>query len=245
MGRVLVCALIAAASAVFGPWLTQPRSTPAGAPFAYEPPPGFIPASGAAVTEAAEAEGASVFVLEAASKRNFDGSPVDRMAALVRAVVHHSSKEMSVEEPDLAKLAADMPRVFEGTCAWTHRRHELRTRSDGARVGLIEGDCERTIDLELLGAPAHEVRARKLQLIFPDDTGTSIVTASYPTEQAARFEPLFEATIATARGVAVQAPAPKLSTRVAWAGAGGVLAWLAAALFVRRAPRGSAGKAGA
>src|SRR5262249_40300327 len=141
--------------------------------------------------------------------------------------------EMSIEEVDLAKLANEMAKAFEDTCAWTHRRHELRTRPDGGRVGLIEGDCNREMDLGHLGLPKQRLRSRKLQLMFQDDTGTSIVTYSYPTDQAARWEPLFEATIAKARGVAVRVPGPSTIVITGWAAAGAVLGWLATAIAFR------------
>ena len=148
-------------------------------------------------------------------------------------VLTHTEKQMSVEERDLAKLAEDMPAVFEN-CSWVHRRHELRTRSDGARVGIIEGDCDHDIELSHLGLPPKTIKQRKLQLMFPDDAGTTIVTASYPTEQATRWEPLFEATIAKAKGVATRVPPPPPWMYLAWGGAGLVLGWLAGALLAKK-----------
>src|SRR5690606_32994974 len=153
----------------------------------YEPPPGFVPLK----TSADDQKDAKVWGFEEAGP----GGPRPRGSedlglSAVRVVVHHSNKELSVEEADLAKLASEMAGAFEDTCTWVHRRHERRTRPDGARVGLIEGDCNREVDLEPLGLPRQRIRSRKLQLMFPDDTGTSIVTASYPTDQAARWEPL-------------------------------------------------------
>ena len=122
-----------------------------------------------------------------------------------------------------------MPKAFD-ECTWTHRRHETRTRSDGARVGLIEGDCSRSVDLGSFGLPSQKVRSRKLQLIFPDDEGTSILTASYPVEEAARWEPLLEATIESTRGVALRAPATAPVTYAGWALAGAVLGWFGTAI---------------
>jgi hypothetical protein len=152
----------------------------------------------------------------------------------VRAVVTHSNKEMAVDEVELARVTTEMAKAFEDVCQWEHRRHEMRVRPDGARVGLIDGDCDQEIDLGAFGLPKTKVRSRKLQLIFPDDSGTSIVTISYPTEQAARWEPVFEATIAKARGVATRVPSPPPWMYLAFGVAGAILAWLATALFARK-----------
>jgi hypothetical protein len=91
------------------------------------------------------------------------------------------------------------------------------------------------VDLTALGLPAQKVRSRKLQLMFPDDDGTSIVTASYAIDQAARWEPLFEATIGKARGVATRVASPPLVTSAAWGLSSGILVWLAMGLVRRRA----------
>lgn len=204
---------------------TTARPKDAGTTFAYEPPDGFKPADAHGMNLDATAK---VWTYD-------DGTPalMRGAASLPSVVVTHTDKQMSVEERDLAKLVEDMPSVFEN-CTWVHRRHELRTRADGARVGIIEGDCDREIDLSHLGLPPKTVKQRKLQLMFPDDAGTSIVTASYPTEQATRWEPLFEATIARAKGVATRVPAPPPWMYVAWGAAGLVLGWLAGALLAKR-----------
>lgn len=224
----MVCALVAGMAALIGPRVVGPANRSAGTPFVYEPPEGFVPAKD---VKGAESEGASVWIHEGAENKRFDGSIVDRKALATRIILNHSNKEMSVEEADLGKLVSEMPKAFEGMCNWVHRRHELRVRSDGARVGLIEGDCDREVDLSALGLPSQPVKMRKLQLMFPDDEGTSIVTASFPTDQASQWEPLLEASIGKAKGVATRAPAPAPWTYGAWAAAGGVLGWLAAALF--------------
>ncbi|MBX3203426.1 MAG: hypothetical protein KF764_00095 [Labilithrix sp.] len=231
MRRLVVCVILAALAAILGPRLVGPQSRSAKAPFAYDPPEGFVPAKD---VKAGEAEGAQVWVHEAADKKNFDGSLADRKALSTRIILTHSAKEMSVEAVDLAKLVEEMPKAFEGACTWKPRRHEMRTRADGARVGLIEGNCDREVDLSALGLPPQPVKMRKLQLMFPDDEGTSIVTASYPTDQATRWEPLVEATIGTARGVATRVPAPAPWTHGAWAAAGVVLGWLGTAILARK-----------
>jgi hypothetical protein len=167
------------------------------------------------------AEGAKVWIEDAGA---------DVAASRVRAVLSHSDKAMSVAEADLGQLATEMPKVFED-CTWVHRRHEMRLRADGARVGLIEGDCNHDVDLGAFGLPAQKLEERKLQLMFPDDTGTSIVTASYPVDQAPKWQPLFEASIGKATGVATRVPAPTPATQGGWAVAGVVLGWFASALL--------------
>lgn len=230
MRRLMICSLAVVLAAIIGPRLVGPQNRSAGAPFVYEPPESFVPAKGA---KGAGSE-AKVWVHEAAEKKNFDGSMADRKALSTRIVLSHSPKEMSVEERDLAKLVAEMPSAFEGVCTWVHRRHEMRVRADSARVGLIEGDCDREVDLSPFGLPPQSVKMRKLQLMFPDDAGTSIVTASYPTDQATRWEPLLEASIGKARGVATRAPARAPWVYGAWAAAGAILGWLATAIVASR-----------
>jgi hypothetical protein len=232
--RLLICLAVALFGALLGPKLVAPSSSRrAGAPFEYEPPEDFVVVS-------SDVDGAKAWVFEDPATLSMNAKK--ERVALVRVVLHHSEKEMSVEEADLAKLASQMGSAFESACTWTHRRHELRTRADGARVGLIEGDCDRDVDMGphvfvgtgQAGASTQKLRSRKLQLMFPDDTGTWIATASYPTDQAARWEPLFEATIGKARGVAVRAPSQPAWMHFAAGFAAFILAWFASALVVKK-----------
>lgn len=228
--RLLAVLLVTVLAALVGPRLVGPQDRAAGALFQYAPPEGFVPLPEGS---AGDLEGARVWVNEAVEKKNFDGSVADPKASSTRIILNHSNKEMNVEEAELSKLVVEMPKAFEGSCTWSHLRHEMRVRADGARVGLIEGNCDREIDLSAFGLPSSPVKTRKLQLMFPDDRGTSLVTASYPTDQAARWAPLLEATIGTAKGVATRVPSPSLWTRAAWALAGAVLGWLVMAIAMR------------
>ena len=230
MRRLIAVLLVAVLAALLGPRFVGPRNHAAGAPFQYEPPEGLVPLPRGS---AGDREGAQVWVHEAAEWKNFDGSVTDQKATSTRIILNHSNKEMSVEAADLSKLVEEMPKAFEGSCTWSHRRHEMRVRADGARVGLIEGDCDREIDLSAFGLPSKPVKTRKLQLMFPDDSGTSLVTASYPTDEAAQWAPLLEATIGKAKGVATRVPAPAPWTHAAWALAGAVLGWLGTAIVMR------------
>lgn len=232
MRRAIVVLIVALLFALVGPMLTSPRAKSAGTSFVYEPPEGFEhPAE-----KVKGAEGAEVWIFdEALPAAPFGAGPGLKNPNPPTVVVTHTAKEMSVEESDLAKLVDEMPSAFEG-CTWVHRRHELRTRADGARVGMIEGDCDKQVDLTAFGLPSKTIKQRKLQLMFPDDEGTSIVTVSYLTEQASRWEPLFEATIGKAKGVATRTPPAPPWMHAAWGVAGLVIAWLATALVARRQP---------
>lgn len=216
MRTLVLTAVVAAAFTILGPRLVGPQSRAANEPFAYTPPEGFVPYVG---SKKADAVDAKVWVNQ--------GEVASGPSA--RVVLNHSDKTMTVEEADLARLAAEMPSAF-AECAWSHRRHETRVRPDGSHVGLMEGDCSRDVGLANLGLPDKRVSERKLQLVFPDDTGTSIVTTSYPPEQAARYEPLIEATIASAKGVATRLPGPPTWVYLAWAAAGAVIGYFIAGL---------------
>lgn len=210
---------VAATFAVAGPRLIGPQSKAASEPFAYVPPEGFVETK--ATSSRVDAAGARAWDL-----------PDEPAKSRPSVVVHHSAIAMQVDEEDLGKMVVDMPNAFED-CTWTHRRHEMRTRSDGARVGLIEGDCNREVDLSAAGLPNIKASSRKMQLVFPENDGSSIATISYPTDQAARFEPMFEATIAKAKGVATRVPPPPAWQRVAWGIAGLILGFLLAKVIVK------------
>lgn len=215
----LIAAVVAITFAFAGPRLVGPQSRSASEPFAYVPPDGFkeLPATSKRV----DATGAHAWEL-----------PQEPATVRPSVVVHHSAVNMQVDEPNLAKMVADMPAAFED-CTWVHRRHEMRTRPDGARVGLIEGECNREIDLTAAGMGNIKASSRKLQLVFPENEGSSIATISYPTETAARWEPVFEETITKAKGVALRVPPPPSWQYAAWGAAGLALGWLLAKVIVR------------
>jgi hypothetical protein len=220
-------AIVAISALTFG--LAGPRLTgdarkahDAGEPFAYTPPEGFV------ADKARSKDGVSLYV-----------HPESRDTNPTAVAVHHADKSITFADGELARLVDEMPKAFEDAkCTWVHRRHEVVTRPDGARVGLVEGDCDREIDLaELAGLEKKKIRTRKLQLLFPDDKGLSIATASFATEEAARWAPAIESTIHTAKGVAARYPPPSPVQYAMWAAAGAVLGWLAAGLLSRRAKK--------
>jgi hypothetical protein len=215
----LIAVVVAVTFALVGPRLVGPQNRPATEPFEYRPPDGFkeLPATSKRVDSA----GAKAWEL-----------PDEPATQRPSIVVTHSAVSMQVDEANLGKMVSDMPNAFED-CTWMHRRHEMRTRQDGARVGLIEGECTREIDLSAAGLDKIKASSRKLQLIFPENEGSSIATISYPTETADRWEPVFVDTIMKAKGVATRVPPPPSWHLVAWGAVGLVLGWLLAKVIVR------------
>lgn len=217
----IVAIVVALTFALVGPRLVGPQNQAANEPFSYVPPDGFVETP--VTTTRVDAASAAAHAWE---------MPNEPAKSRPSVVVHHSAIAMQVDEDDLGKMVVDMPNAFED-CTWTHRRHEMRVRPDGARVGLIEGDCNREVDLSAAGLPPIKASSRKMQLVFPENEGSSIATISYATEQAARFEPMFEATISKAKGVATRVPPPPAWQRAAWGLAGLALGWLLAKVIVK------------
>jgi hypothetical protein len=142
-----------------------------------------------------------------------------------RIMLKRSKSGGTVEPSDLATIASGMPQVLEPSgVTWTDVRHETRTRSDGTRVGLIEGEC----------VNKNDVRYRRLFFVFPVDGGTVITTALYGNTEVARWQPVLEATIAKAHGVALRVPPPPNWMYFAWGGAGLVIGWLISSLALRK-----------
>lgn len=220
----LVALVIGITIALVGPRLFGDQSKPASEPFAYVPPDGFVAKSAVGSAKAADTPGAKAWELPASD-------PGKLPTALI--VVHHTAVNMQVDEPSLGKMSQEMAPVFED-CTWEHSRHEMHMRSDGARVGLIEGDCWAEIDLTAVGGEKKRVETKKLQLIFPENEGSSIATISFPKEQAAKLEPVFEATMDRAKGVATRVPMPPIWEYGAFGVAGLVLGRLFAALVLKK-----------
>ena len=198
-----------------GPRVFGPQDHAANAPFAYTPPEGFTPAKDQTLeTVLGGSSGIQkVWVFE-------------QPGALTtpNITVTHTEKSPRVEEADLADLARGMPAVFAQSGGnWTEVRHETRVRPDGSRVGLIDGENRH-----------GEIKSRVMQLVFPEDKGTAIVTATFAADQAAQWEPKIDASIAASTGVATRVPPPSPWLYVGWGVGGGVLAYLLLALGARR-----------
>jgi hypothetical protein len=215
--RVVVAILVGLVLAVVGPRLTSPGDRDAGAPFEYLPPEGF--------TEEPQEKGARAWTYLTMAPQSF----------VPKVSIAHVAARSTVEPPDLAKTAAGLPDVFaDSGVTWTLRRKETRVRADGARVGLIEGDCVKSLGQEVLPGVPAEQHFRTMQLLFPDDQGTSVVKAYYGKAEASKWEAAFEATIESARGVATRHPPPPAWLALAWGVGGLVLGWLGASLAASR-----------
>ena len=199
-----------------GPRVTAPHDRPANAPFVYTPPPAFKPARDEVLSAALGTAPEGMHKVWIFAELGAKSTP--------NITLTLTDKTPRVEESDLRDLALGMPAVFkQGGSTWTEVRHETRARADGTRVGLIEGETVR-----------GETRNRVIQLVFPEDLGTALVTASFPSEDAAKWTPQIDATIDTATGVSRRVPPPAPWQYVGWGAAGGVLAYLALALVSRR-----------
>jgi hypothetical protein len=223
-------AVLAATTIVFavvGTRLSAPHDRKASEPFAYMPPEGFTAAD----------EGASE------GDKQWSHPPKGALGIAPRVHLTTSKTGGTVEAADLARIAEGMPSVLEPNgVTWTDVRRETRTRPDGARVGLIEGECTRKVEETVFGGPPVKVRYRRLLLVFPTDDGSALITAVYGKDEVSTWEPAFEATIGAARGVAVRVPPPPLWMILAWGGAGLVLGWLALLLVARREPAAPAAR---
>jgi hypothetical protein len=189
-------------AAFVGPRLTAPQDRPAHAPFEYTPPAGFTETKPEGSVEKAWA--------------------YSELGATYRPNITllTTNKTSKIDEPDLLTLARGMPAIFlQSQTAWTEARHETHVRPDGARVGVIVGDAEK-----------GTLHYRTLQIVFPTDAGTAIVTASFPMADVGRWESATLASIDDAKGVAFHAPPAPSWMYVAWGVGGAVIAYLALAL---------------
>jgi hypothetical protein len=198
-GLALPVAILAAYA---GPAYTGLRDKPAGEPFAYAIPEGFesLPASGA----------------KPGTDRNvWVHASLGHGGLLPNVSITHANDMGVFDDAKLVHIASGMPAYFEGSgVQWKEVRHAQMKRRDGTLVGLLEGE-------NTLG----EERFRSLQLSFPDDRGVSLVTANFPSFEAAHWGPIFEATIETSRGVATRGVMTPLWVFLAWGGGGGLVAF--------------------
>jgi hypothetical protein len=207
---------VAAAAALIGPLTTSPRDKPAGVPFVFVPPAEFEPAREDVVKEAlgtAADSGAKVWLARSPGA-----------ATTPNISLTFSKQTPGLEDEDLRTLAAGMPQVFSAQgSTWTEVRHETRRRADGTRVGLLDGELSR-----------GDLKKRVLQVAFPIDTGAALITMTVPASDFATWEPKLDASIATATGVAWRAPKVPVWLYAVWGLGGGVLAYLALALFAKK-----------
>jgi hypothetical protein len=219
---LVIASLAAIVAAALGPRITGPHDRAAGAPFVYTPPEGFVPAS---------EENTRAILGQIVGGQRAWVHPVSLLDLYTPNItLTHTNHGGLVADDEIAKLAGGMPDMFaQSGVTWKEVRHDARLRGDGTRVALILGDCTKGV-----------LHYRSMQMAFPDDAGTSIVTASFPADAAARWEPLMEASMVTATGVALRVVPPENWMYVAWGLGGGILAFLAMGL-TRRGPKAAAG----
>jgi hypothetical protein len=153
---------------------------PANKPFSYVPPTGFNPAT---------------LPNNVNADNGVDRIWVEPTAASTiapRVTLSHTPQEASVDSIALGTIADGMPALYDKSHGrWVEERHVAHVRPDGARVGLIVGNL--TI--------ADNAPFKTMQMVFPDDTGTSIATASFNSISAPRLVPEFEKSLDDAIGV--------------------------------------------
>lgn len=225
--RFLPIAVTALVVGVLGPALTMPRDKPAGAPFVYEPPEGFVERADLTKKSGPDQPGL---------QHAWSADHPEAHVFPARITVSHSPSQAAVSEEDLRRLAEGMPEVHEAL-GWTLRRYAVRTRPDGARVGIIEGDCVGGREM-WPGLPETKVRFRMNQMVFPDDGGTSIVTAMFGADEEAKLAPVFDASIDRARGVAKRGVPISPFVYMIWGVGGAVLGWFAVSIFGKKRQKG-------
>lgn len=205
---------------IFGPAWAAPKGTAAGEPFAYAPPEGFV--------SPAEARGDAGPPPPADEQKDVWIHPPGVLKGYVpRVFVTHSPARGTLGSSDVEQLGRDMPELFaKSNITWRLLRTDVRVRGDGVRVGVIEGEGQQ-----------KELRLRTTQLVFPEDQGTALVTATFREEDADAWAPKVEATIDRARGVSRPAPAPPAWSRYAWGAGGALLGFVLAGLLRRREPK--------
>lgn len=169
--------IFAALVAVLAGRAASSPEVPAGAPFTYVPPSTFAP------IDMPNAD-------PGVDKVWIEPTAVSKLDA--RITLHHAAHAASLEEPALAAIAQGMPAMYASSHGqWSEVRHVVHSRPDGAKVGLIVGDL----------TTAENVHMQTMQLLFPDDTGSSIVTASFDKVSAERLVPEIEKSMDDAKGV--------------------------------------------
>lgn len=215
---------------------------PAKEAFVYEAPPGFEEATGE--TRRRLTQGLSQPVPNDDSR--FSPPPEmiahpDRRAWIghggsastpPRIVMVHADRTTRLDEDSIARIAADMVEHQRGQgMVYTTEEMRVLTRDDGARVGLVTWHVESAPESP---QPATLPR-RTVQLTFPDNTGVSIVTAQFMQSDAPAVQPLVEASVASARGVAFRAEPWPLWMRLGLGVLFGTFGWALARWSERRA----------
>jgi len=203
---------ITIAVAFAGPSLTNPKERAANAPFSYAPPEGFVP-SDTPAPNAAQPPGKMW-----TRPRPLGFAP--------RITLTHTEKRGPIDDPQLREVARGMPTVYrESGVTWTEVRHEVHTRSDNSLVGVVWGTGKRDAD----GAKMNTA-----QMLFPDDSGTSLLTVSYGTDDGTNIEQALIASADQATGVALRGPGPPSWMYGAWGMGGLVFAIIISGLMAKK-----------
>jgi hypothetical protein len=222
--RRLVVVVVACLFAAVGPRLRGPHDRAAGEPFVFQPPEGFVLDKTRAPASIND---------DSARDREWVHPATLGHSVAPRIHLSPSTKGGTVEAADLARIADGMAGMLEPTgVTWSEVRRETRIRADGARVGLIEGECTKTTTE--LGAGSVTVKYRRLLFVFPTDEGSTVTTSVYGTDEIGTWQAVIEDSIGKARGVALRVPPTPTWMYAAWGAAGALLAWMAASLKAKR-----------
>ncbi len=206
---------VSIAVAVAGPSLTNPRERAANAPFSYSPPEGFVPSEQASPASPTPAQNPGKMWTR---PRVLGFAP--------RLTLTHTEKRGSIDDAQLREVARGMPGVYrESQVTWNEVRHEVHARSDNTLVGVVWGEGKRDVDNQPL---------RTAQMLFPDDTGTSLLTVSYGADGDASLEQQLLMSADQATGVALRGPGPPSWLYGAWGAGGLVFAIVLSSLMARK-----------
>lgn len=209
--RWLPTVIFALACAFLGAHFGATPEMPANAPFAYVPPVGFIPVDLGAKPDSN--------VTQAWIEPSVLATSLD-----ARITQTHSAHFTDLGDGALSAIAAGMPALYEKSHGqWSEERHLVHHRPDGASVGLIVGAL----------TTGDGVQMRTMQMLFPDDSGSSIVTASFQTSLNERLTPELEKSLDDASGVKKLGKSAPNWMVLAWA-LGGLLFAIAAQMVIGR-----------
>jgi len=190
----------------------------AGHPFSYAPPDGF-----SAIAPPAAAAAANVNADTSVDRVWVEPSMATQLAP--RVTLSHTAQQAQMDDASLGAIANGMPAIYEKSHgAWIEERHVVHVRPDGAKVGLIVGNL-------VTAAGGH---LRTMQMVFPDDTGTSIATASFDVVSAPRLVPAFEKSLDTADGIKKFGKKADNWVYIAWFGGATIFALFLQLLVARR-----------
>ena len=238
IGVVAVVLAGAGLAAAFGPRFTRPTSRAAGVPFAYTPPPEF---NSADPTKLADIQSVTPSIRGAWVVANTTPGLVKPTVSLL-----HAPRMSGVEMYELEAIADGMPALLAASGeTWRTERISRETRADGTWVGWIEGACSKR-------GKGGEAGYHTIELVFPDDEGTSFVTATLPDRpepgavdgKLEAWDGEFLATVHSASGVARRMSAPPWWMRVGWGSGVALLLLLAGGIVERWKSRVPAGPVG-